>query len=256
MHLQIACEAAQAAREIIQTGFGQVHSVNIKADQSIVTASDEAAEKAILDILRSRTDYSILSEECGLIDTDSPFRWVIDPIDGTTNFSRGQSICAVSIALMREDELITGVIDLPIQKERYTAVHEHGAFLNDSRIHVSKISHPSKAILCVEHGRAPEDGQIMAALMGRLNPTYDLRLMGSTAYEMASVASGQADAFISCGDKLWDYAAGLLIIREAGGKIMDWQGQNWQNKNDFIFASNGLVDNDILPTLSDLQSDN
>jgi myo-inositol-1(or 4)-monophosphatase len=253
--LQLACEAARAARKIIQSGFGQAHSVHIKEDRSIVTACDEEAEKAILDVLRSRTDYSILTEESGLIDTGSPFRWVIDPVDGTTNFSREIPICAISIALMRGDSLVAGVIDLPIQNRRFTAVEGCGAFLNDTKIQVSKSTHRSKTILCLEHGRAAEDGQRIAELLGRLSPTYDLRLTGSTAFEMAWVASGQAEAFISCGDKIWDFAAGLLIIREAGGRIMDWRGQDWQNRNAFVFASNGSIDRDILPLLSDLQPD-
>lgn len=251
--LGIACEAADAARSVILKGYGTMHDVDVKPDRSIVTAFDRAAEQVILDVLKVRTDHSILSEESGWKDTGSDYRWVVDPIDGTTNYSRGNPVFAVSIALLHGDEPVAGVIDLPVQKKRYAAQREGGAFLNGSRIHVSKPSRVSKSILCIEFGRAPEDGQRMAEVVRRLSPAYSLRLMGSTAFEMTWVACGRADAFISCGDKLWDYAAGLLIIREAGGRILDWRGRDWRNRSSFVLASNGHADRNLLPLLSDLQ---
>lgn len=251
--LEIACDAAQAARDVILAGYGKIHDVAVKTDRSIVTSCDHETEKAILDILKTRTDYAVLSEESGLTETGSSLRWIVDPIDGTTNFSRGNPVFAVSIALMDGDELMAGVIDLPIKNQRYAASREGGAFLNNARIHVSHPAHTAKAILCIEFGRAPEDGQRMAELVRRLSPAYSLRLMGSTAFEMAWVAGGRADAFISCGDKLWDYAAGLLIIREAGGRILDWRGREWRNNSSFIFASNAHVEADLVPLLADLQ---
>lgn len=251
-HVKIASNAALSARKIIQKGFGQAQSVELKADRSLVTECDAAAERAIVKVLQSETDYSILTEESGLLAADSPMCWVVDPIDGTTNFWRGQSICAISIALMRDHTILAGVIDLPIQEQLFSAASNGGAHLNGEPIAVSTISHAPKAVLCVEHGRDPRDSQLMTKLIGRLNSRFRVRLMGSTAYEMTLVARGQAEAFISCGDKLWDYAAGLLLIREAGGKILDWQGCPWQNQNAFVYASNGHVDEEILPILSEI----
>lgn len=251
-HLQIAIRAVQAAGKVIQEGFYSSININIKSDQSLVTEYDHRAEQAMIDILKSETPHSILSEETGSLDKPGEYQWIMDPIDGTSNFTRGLEICTVSLALFEEGQPRIGVIGDPLRNDIYYAERGSGAYCNDQPIHVSTADDARKSLIILECGHPVKDRQLMSRVWHRL-AHFDVRQLGSTAYELCSVACGKTDAFICAGDQIWDYAAGMLIVTEAGGRFCDWRGNPWQQDNPYIYASNKQIDPFILPGIEDLQ---
>lgn len=253
--LQVAIEAAQQAGDIILNACQTEIATESKGDAGLVTEFDKKAEAVISATLRTQSTYSILGEETGLDRQNSDQVWVVDPIDGTTNFSRSLPLFAVSIALMQDRELVLGVILNPNTGDCYFAERGRGAYCNGHPIKVSANQDPAKSIIFLNHGYAADDIERMAELMRRLGSTYNVRTLGTTALELCTVAGGMADAFICSGDALWDYAAGGILVQAAGGKFTDWRGEAWNERNAFIFASNGVFHEPLLNEISDLQPD-
>lgn len=239
--LILAIAAATKAASLVQQSDRSKIEINYKEDNSLVTAMDKRAEQCIIDDLHIHSPHAILSEESGLIDGKSNATWIIDPIDGTSNFARDLPWHSVSIALQEGDRIQLGVIYNIAEQTLLYAEQGKGAFCNHFPIHVSDIGTPSRAVLCIEHGRSEQALSGILAVQKALNPDFDLRLTGSTAYEMTLVAQGKADAFISCGDKIWDFAAGICLIQEAGGIVSDWQGNPWQPDCTHLLASNAAL---------------
>ncbi|MDZ7724207.1 MAG: inositol monophosphatase family protein [candidate division KSB1 bacterium] len=250
--LQTALKAVRAAGAIVREGFYSSVNITIKSDQSLVTEYDHRAEQALIDILGAETHFSILSEETGSQEKKGDHLWIMDPIDGTSNFSRGLGICTVSLALFDKDGARIGVIGDPLRHDMYYAERGAGAFCNDQPIHVSDIDDARKSLIILECGHPPRDRQLMSRVWRRL-AHFDVRQLGSTAYELCTVACGKTDAFICAGDQIWDYAAGMLIVTEAGGRFCNWNGEPWQESNPHIYASNSYIDDLILPNIQDLQ---
>lgn len=251
--LNLAIEAAQHAGNVVINALQTDIIAESKGDKGLVTEFDQRAEQAIIETLQAKSTYSILGEETGRTDTASRKFWVVDPIDGTTNFSRMLPLFAVSIALMQDAEILLGVIFNPYTKEYFYAEKGHGAYRNGSPIQVSTNHQPAKSIVLLDHGYAEADVARMTTLYRRLGLKYGLRLLGTTALALTMVANGKADAFISSGDELWDFAAGVLLVQEAGGNFTDWRGQPWDGHTPFIFASNGRLHESLLPHIRDLQ---
>ncbi|MBN1561939.1 hypothetical protein JW998_16930, partial [candidate division KSB1 bacterium] len=224
-----------------------------KADKSLVTSVDQQAEEVIIQALRKGSPHAILSEESGELPGSTGFRWVIDPIDGTTNFARHSTPFAVSIALMAGDDSMAGVIRNPLTGECYYAERGGGAFLDGRRIAVSGESSPQKSIVFYNFGANPLHRQRIVHVVERLIYEFDLRTWGTTAWELCAVAKGSADAFICIGDKIWDYAAGLCIIKEAGGEFIDWQGAVWNSSHSFILACQPAMKAAIIDKISPFQ---
>lgn len=252
--LQLAITAAKAAGEIIKAGYGNIQTIEDKENgtKGIVTNVDKESEEAILKILQSKSNYAIFTEETGKIEGKDAL-WVIDPIDGTTNFSRNVPLFCVSIALIRENRIELGVIYNPILNELYSAGKDKGTYLNKKRIYVSKQESLKGSIAIINHGYALEDRKRAVEVIKIIYKDCSLKRLGSTAYELCLVAKGSADSFLSSGDELYDYAAGLIIIEEAGGKVSDWKGNTWDNTNSFILASNGKIHQELLQKLQNLQ---
>ena len=251
--LRTAIEAAQQAGRVIMTAFQGDITAETKGDKGLVTAFDKKAEQTIRAVLEAKSPYSILGEESGLSHRDAAWVWVVDPIDGTTNFSRKIPLFAVSIALLRGREIALGVILNPNSNECYFAERGKGAYRNGLKMKVSTTQNPERAVIFLNHGYRTDDLQRMAHLTARLGSTYSTRTLGTTALELCWVANGLVDAFICSGDELWDYAAGVLLVQEAGGKFTDWRGDAWDGQQAFIFASNGPLHAKLLKDIEDLQ---
>lgn len=253
--LELAIQAAKSAGRIIQAAYGDAKKITKKGLNDFVTETDLQAERIIIEQLR-QTGYSILGEETGETDNQSRKKWVIDPLDGTANFIRGFPFFAVSIALIEDDKnLVLGVVYDPIADECFWAERNEGAFMNGKKINVSQHGDFDGSVFLVEHGRSEKNQkdylQALHHLM--LDQGAVVLRQGSTALMLCYMAKGSAEAFLSCGDELYDFAAGLMIAKEAGANISDWNGKPWDNSNSFVLASNVEMREKILARLAGLQ---
>ena len=208
-NLNIMIKAAEKASKILIRDFGEVEKlqVSIKGPADFVTNSDKKVEKILIEELnKAKKNYSILSEEIGKIEnSDKDNFWIIDPIDGTTNFLHGVPHFAISIALRNKNEIISGLIYDPIKNEMFYAEKDNGAFLNNQRIRVSSKKNLNECLFA--SGGKKE-------IKSKLN----IRKSGSAALDLAYVASGRFDGYFQNELNLWDIAAGLILVTEAGGK--------------------------------------
>ena len=209
-HLNLMIKARDKASKILIRDFGEIENLQVskKGPKDFVTNSDLKAEKIIIEELKkSRPNYSIVSEENGIeSNKDTKNTWIIDPIDGTTNFLHGIPHFAISIALKSNDEIVSGLIFDPIKNEMFYAEKDNGAFYNNQRIRVS---------------RKTQINECLFATSGIINNKLDLqfRKSGSAALDMAYVASGRYDGYFQKNLNLWDIAAGIVIVKEAGGIV-------------------------------------
>jgi len=231
-------KAAEKASRALIRDFGEIEKlqVSIKGPTDFVSNADLKAEKIIIEELKkARPDYSIISEEDGSeSNKDKKNTWIIDPIDGTTNFLHGVPHFAISIALKYENEIISGLIYDPIKDEMFYAEKDNGSFFNNQRIRVSK---------------KKELNVCLFATGGKYKNEIDLpiRRSGSAALDMAYVAAGRYDGYFQNGLNLWDIAAGIIILKEAGGLINEIDLS--QNKNIPIRASSMAINEKMLEIL-------
>ena len=225
--LNTAVKAARKAGDIAQINFDRISSsdVRTKAYNEFVTHVDEQAEKAIIEIIRSRyPEHSILGEEHGMQDNNSEFLWIIDPIDGTTNYIHGFPVYCVSIALKIKDRLEVGVIYDPSRQELFTAIRGMGSQLDGRRIRVSKQTTLQGSLLGTGFPFRDQKDWLEVYLDMFVDFTKivgAIRRPGSAALDLAYVASGRYDGFWEFGLKPWDVAAGALLIQEAGGIVQN-----------------------------------
>ena len=225
---QVGTGAAYRSAAVLKTYFGtSTLSIRKKGDKDLVTEADTASEAAIIDVIRERfPDHDILAEESGRRQDRSRFCWIIDPLDGTTNFSHGIDIFAVSIALAEDDEVIAGIVLNPVTGELFTATKNGGARRNGQSITVSATRRLDEALLVT--GFSYNFAEIRQAVEQRffncLDAAQGVRRLGSAALDLCYVAAGRLDAFWETGLKIWDLAAGGLIIREAGGIVSALDG--------------------------------
>mgnify|MGYP001822147365 FL=1 len=251
--LNIAVRAARSAGNVIIRNLGKLESLTIhsKDRNDFVTEVDQKAEQEIIGILRKAfPDHGILAEESGLSDGND-FQWIIDPLDGTTNFLHGFPQFAVSIALRHKGRMEQGVIYDPLRQELFTATRGAGAMLNDRRIRVAKRDSLEGALLGTgfpfksqQHLDAYLD--MFRALFSR---TAGIRRPGSAALDLAYVAAGRLDGFWEIGLNIWDMAAGVLLIQEAGGLSSDFVGGHDYLESGNIVAGNPKVFAAILKTI-------
>lgn len=249
--LKLAIQAVKQAGKIIKEAYGGVVEVKRKGFNDSVTEIDVKAERIIVKLLK-RTGYSIFGEESGKSDSGSRKKWIIDPIDGTSNFIRGIPFFAVSVALIENDrQLVLGVVYDPISDECYWAERNKDAYLNGKKIHASSKADFDGSVILIEHGRAEESKIACLSVMGKLmldDGPLILR-QGSTALMLCYVAKGSCEAFLSSGDELYDYAGGLIIAKEAGVIISDWKGKPWDNSSSYILAASPILQKKILKRL-------
>lgn len=241
--VNIAVRAARAAGDIIVRNMDRIDRLKIatKKTNDFVTDVDRKAEAAIIDILQqSYPEHGILAEESGAQGEDAEYQWIIDPLDGTTNFLHGFPQFAVSIALKHKNRLETGVIYDPVSQELFTAARGEGAQLNGKKIRVS--GHTGIAGALLSTGFPYHDQSYLETyietMKGLMSTAAGIRRPGSAALDLAWLAAGRTDGFWEFNLNAWDIAAGILIIREAGGIITDFQGgDNYLESGDIIAAS-------------------
>ena len=224
--LGVALEATRTAGEIIRGGWNSDRQITFKGRADIVTDIDVAAEKAVLEILTSAfPDFGILAEESQPVSGSSPFRWVVDPLDGTRNYAHSIPHFCTIVALAEGDDIVAGVVYDPVREETFTAAKGQGAFLNGDRISVTETSELSRSLLSFDLGYVDEKAALAIDMLRSLWPgMYSVRMMGSAGLGVAYAASGRVDLFFHHSLSPWDIAAGLILTREAGGRIVDRQG--------------------------------
>ncbi|MFC1598410.1 inositol monophosphatase family protein [Patescibacteria group bacterium] len=224
-----------------------------KAKNEIVTQADLLAEKIILKKLKDLTPaWRILSEESGDNHINSDYTWIVDPLDGTTNFYMGSPLFAVQMALVYKNEPILSLIYAPAIDEFYYAEKGKGAFFNNKKIMVGKRG-LKQALLTYCHGseQTAKKKAIKIYKSFKLN-NYHIRLIGSAAIEFAWIANGNTDAYFSPGASPWDIIPGALLVQEAGGKVTDFSGKPWGLKSKTILASNAKIDKQLLKYLKNI----
>jgi myo-inositol-1(or 4)-monophosphatase len=249
---QVGIGAAFKGAQALRAFFRGTFTVDKKGARDLVTEADRASEKAILDELFWRfPDHSVVAEESGVREASAECRWIVDPLDGTTNFAHGVGFFAVSIAFAYRNEVVAGVVLNPETGELFTAAKDHGAQLNGTPIKVSDTQALSDSLLATGFPYAVE---------GRLSPIMDrvsrcvaasrgLRRLGSAALDLCYVACGRFDGFWEEGLQPWDTAAGMLIARQAGARVTDFSGDVFVPEKKEILATNGLIHNDMLRVL-------
>ncbi len=243
--LNTAIKAARRAGTIINRASLDLERLQVarKGPKDYVTEVDHAAEEAIIDVLRTAYPmHAFLAEESGRVEgTDGSageapeFQWIIDPIDGTTNFIHGLPLYAISIALLHRGQVAHAVVYDPSRNELFTASRGSGAFLNDRRIRVSGQTRYHDALLAAHLGKASQNGDPRFA--GMLGECTAVRRLGSTVLDLAYVAAGRVDGFCGVGLKPWDLAAGGLLVLEAGGLVSDFDGEQQWMKTGRVLAA-------------------
>ena len=243
--LETAIRAAREAGKALLEGSRRKILVERLAQRDVKLAMDKRAEKVILGIIREKfPDHAILSEECGAAGPKSDYLWVIDPLDGTVNYSRRIPLWGTSVALLHQGREIVGVIFDPIHDELYHAEEGGGAFLNGKRIRVSETSPLSAAMIAFGFSSNEERLRRGLAAASKLPlAASKVRGLGSAVLHLAYVACGRMDGFFEFGINQWDIAAGLVLIREAGGKAST---RTLPDRSIDLVCSNGRIHEEFL----------
>ncbi len=241
--MEAAVGAARAAGEVLRDGFGRHGTVRYKGEVDLVTEMDERAEEEIKGSLRGAfPGYGILAEEGGALEGEGEARWIVDPLDGTTNFAHGLPIFAVSIALEKAGEVTLGVVHDPMAGETFVAERGAGATLNGEPLRVSGTEELVRALLVTGFPYDRADIPTAVELFGRFAVlAQGMRRLGSAALDLCYVAAGRLDGYYERGIHAWDVAAGALILEEAGGKVTDYKVEKPELEGEELLASNGLL---------------
>ena len=238
-NLNLMIKACEKASKILIRDFGELENLQVskKGPKDFVTNSDKKTEKVLInELTKNKKKYSILSEEIGFIkNDDNDYIWVIDPIDGTTNFLHGIPHFCISIGLKFKDEIISGIIFDPIKNEIFYAEKNQGAFFNNHRIRVSKRKNLDECLFATNKN-------------GLSSTDLNARIFGSAALDLAYVASGRIDGYFQNGLNLWDIAAGTLIVKEAGGIVNNYDLK--KTKNIKVVASSEIIHEKMLKRLN------
>lgn len=250
----VAIRAARESGAILRGLFGRVAHIRYKGEIDLVTEADEQSEQVLLRTIRENfPEHVILSEESGLSGETSGaagYRWLIDPLDGTTNFAHGYPVFAVSIGLELDGELRLGVVYAPLLDELFVAERGQGATLNGERIAVSTTDSLRRSLLA--SGFQYDQTMIGSNLIHWENFLYQtrgLRRDGSAALDLCHVAAGRLDGYWEQGLFPWDSGAGTLMIREAGGVVTNYQGEPFAVSHLNCVASNGLIHQPMLEAI-------
>jgi myo-inositol-1(or 4)-monophosphatase len=241
--LEVAIDAAREAGGILLAEFDRPVKISYKGEVDIVTQADRRSEQAIVARLRAHfPKHAIVAEEGGGNENDSPFRWHVDPLDGTTNFAHGYPCFAVSIGLEESGELVAGVIYQPVSGELFTAIKGEGAYLNQKKIQVSPIEKLATSLLVtgfpsIKRAQNPNIRYYWDFTLR----SHGVRRDGSAALDLAAVACGRFEGFWEFGLHSWDAAAGVLLVREAGGTVTQFDGQPYRLGDRELLASNSRV---------------
>ena len=241
--LDTALSAARKAGEVLRSRFGTEHKITYKGEVDLVTEVDAEAERVIREeLLGTFPTHGMLAEEGGELAGEEGTRWIVDPLDGTTNYAHGLPIFCVSIALERAGKVVLGVVHDPMGEETFVAERGRDATLNGEPIRVSDTDELIRALIATgfpyDRSKMPE----ALELFGRLAAaTRGMRRLGSTALDLCYVASGRLDGYYERGIWPWDLAAGSVILEEAGGRLTNYRGDKLDLAGREIVASNGRL---------------
>jgi len=259
--LASAVEAAQRAGQAIVERYPASHNLVFKGYRDIVTDADTAAEAIILDLIRARfPDHAIISEEAGgpqdeagrKHPLDEGYTWIVDPLDGTTNYAHHVPVFSVSIGVLKDGEPLVGVVYDPLRKHTFVAQRGEGARLDGERINVSRGSRLDRAVVGLDWGHSDE---VREQVLDRLQPVAmrcgTVRALGSAALALAYVAAGRLDAYFNLALKPWDTAAGALLVIEAGGRCTTLEGGPYRVGSPGCLATNGRVHAGLLAVIEE-----
>lgn len=247
-YLETSVEIAREAGQLLARCFERRVGFELKGEYDLVTEADRASEKLVVERLRARfPSHAIVSEEGGGHETASEFRWYVDPLDGTTNFAHGFPAFCVTMGLEQAGELVTGVIYDPLREEVFSCERGAGAYLNHRRIRVSQTARLEDALVATGFPSRKRHVNVNVHFYYQLAMfTHGVRRAGSAALDLAYVAAGRLDAFWEFGLNPWDQAAGILLVREAGGAVSDMHGGPAQLRAPHVLVDNGLIHGEIL----------
>lgn len=246
-YLDLAKKAAIRAGDLLLRRFGHIKKIRYKSEKNIVTNADTDSEKQIISMIRKRyPDHSILAEESGKDAKESDYTWVIDPLDGTSNFAYGIPLFGVAIALLKGKETVMGVINIPIFKELFWALKGGGTFLNNEPIRVSAREKLEDMIILYDADFGRKGGDIITSLNNIIGLVMKVRMLGAASVHFSRLLLGCADLLVEHRTKPWDIAAGCLMVEEAGGKVTDFNGDGWNPWSKNLVVSNGKAHDDIL----------
>jgi len=240
---------AREAGALLMSYFDRHIKIEYKGEVDLVTAADRASEKLIVERLKAHwPEHGVVGEEGTRSDTGAEYRWYVDPLDGTTNFAHGYPVFCVSIALVRsDDQLQVGVLYDPTRDELFAAERALGATLNGKPIHVSRTAHLAESILGTGFPSHKRHKNPNIYFYQHLTlRSHGVRRAGSAALDLANVASGRYDGFWEFNLNPWDTAAGVLLVREAGGQVTRFDGAAFRLDSREVLATNGLIHDEIL----------
>jgi len=254
--ITVMLAAARKAGRSLARDFGEVEQlqVSLKGPANFVSAADTRAEEILYtELIRARPGYGFLMEERGEVEgADRTHRWIVDPLDGTTNFLHGIPHFAISIALEREGDLVAGLIFNPANQETFTAERGKGAYLNDRRrLRVAARTELSTSVIGtgIPHSGRPEHDLFLEELRAVMAASAGVRRMGAASLDLAWTAAGRLDGFWERNLRPWDLAAGIVILREAGGYVSDAEGKDGILAKGNIVAGNEAIHRHLLKLL-------
>lgn len=255
-YLSTAIDIARDAGGLVLEHFQGPQQISYKRRSDLVTEADRRSEELIVKRLHSHyPEHDIVGEEGGGRRTNADYCWYVDPLDGTTNFAHGFPVFCVTLGLARRGEVIAGVVYDPTRQELFTAERGAGAFLNDQRLSVSKTTKLAESLLATGFPPFADNHDLNIQFYFWFTMlSHGIRRAGSAALDLCSVAAGRFEGFWELKLNPWDKAAGSLLVTEAGGRVTDVFGGPFRLLGDEIFASNGLVHDQMLPVFSEVLS--
>ncbi|GEO13337.1 inositol monophosphatase family protein [Microvirga aerophila] len=253
--MTVMTDAVMKASRSLKRDFGEVENLQVsrKGPGDFVSAADRKAEKILREALeKARPGYGLVMEESGVVEgTDPSHRWHIDPLDGTTNFLHGLPQFAISVGLEREGQVVAGVIYDPAKDELFIAERGKGAYLNNRRIRVAARNDMADAVVTcgMPHIGRGDHGQFLRETASVMGHVGGMRRLGAAALDLAYVACGRVDAYWERGLNTWDIAAGILMIREAGGFVSDADGGSDPLAKGSVACGNEIIHRELLKLL-------
>ncbi len=253
--LETAIKAAKIGGNILKEGYGTTFKIDNKIGRNnLVTEYDLLSEKSIIDFIKSKyPNHIFLAEESGKTGANDSEEiiWIIDPLDGTVNFAHSIPLFSVSIAAVKNGEILVGVVYHPLLDELFYTSKGQGAFLNDEKIKVSdsKDIHTSLLVTGFPYNVDKNPYDCVGSFVKIVQKGIPIRRLGSAALDLAYIACGRFDGFFEAGLNPWDVAAGVLIVEEAGGKNTQYDGNNFDIYGNTIISTNSLIHNQIIEVL-------
>ncbi len=243
---KLALQGCRQIGKILRDNFSKSFRVMSKGDRDLVTDIDQRCEQAITSLIKKRYPQDgIVSEESPASASDSGFRWIIDPLDGTHNFIHNIEVFGTSVALEFKREVVLGLIYMPLTDELYSARKGEGAYRNGRKITVSDRG-LREATLIYDSSLRLNKQKMLQGLDRLVDQVFNVRMFGSTVRSLSYIAEGKADIEVEFNDKPWDFAAGLLLVEEAGGRCSDFQSRPWNIDTKGYIASNAILHQQLL----------